>query len=75
VLLDRDVKSLRNTLFNANVVCGQEKKTMVCLESILGLRNSYPKYHKMLGVPPTHFRSSSYFSIAVLTFDGTPGTF
>jgi hypothetical protein len=31
MFLDRDVKRLWNTLFNANVlVCGQEKKTTVC---------------------------------------------
>jgi hypothetical protein len=35
MLLDRDVKRLWNTLFNANVlVCGRENNTMVCPENV-----------------------------------------
>jgi hypothetical protein len=61
VLLDRDVQRLWNTLFNANVVYGQEKTTTVCLENILGHRNSHTKNQKMLGAPPNYFRSSQAF--------------
>ena len=62
MLLDYcDVKRLWNTLFNANVlVCGQEKKTMVCLVSVLRHRNSHTKNQKLLGAaPPNHFCSRS----------------
>jgi hypothetical protein len=52
-LLDRDVKRLWNTLFKATVLgCGQEKKTTVCLESVLRHRNSHTKNRTMLGRHP-----------------------
>ena len=58
VLLDLYVKRLRNTLFNAYVLlCGQVKKTTVCLVSVLRHRNSHTKNQKMLGAPPNHFCS------------------